>query len=70
MNRDVALSELPLLTLRGVNMPALELEVGYITSLSTETELKDDAYIDRLVSAVYKGIKQYKETLMLAGRQP
>ncbi len=65
--REVTMRELPLLTLKGIDMPSFELELGYITNLSSETELKRDTYRDRIAEAVYRGIKQYKETLLLMG---
>lgn len=70
MDRAVTVKELPMITLEGVNMPSLELDVGYITTLSTETELKRDALIGRLGKAIYNSIKQYKEMLILSRRQP
>lgn len=60
---EVIVRELPMLTLRGANMPSLLIEIGYITNPSTETDLKSGAYIDRIASAIFRGIKQYRETL-------
>ncbi len=70
MDGEVVARELPMLTLSGVNMPSLEIEVGYITNLSTEMELQNQEQINRLAVAIYKGIKQYKEILLLTRKQP
>ncbi|KQC07368.1 MAG: hypothetical protein APR54_01005 [Candidatus Cloacimonas sp. SDB] len=46
--------------LRGAFMPAVLLELGYITNKEEEKILKKSSYQNLLVSAIFKGIKDFK----------
>jgi N-acetylmuramoyl-L-alanine amidase len=46
--------------LKGTRMPAVLLEMGYISNIAEERKMSDNAYWDRMVDAVAKGIIRYK----------
>ena len=55
-----------LAVLEGAKMPAVLIEVGYLTNPSDEKNLNDSKYLDRLSQAIAKGIESYLASL----RQP
>ncbi|MCF7867422.1 MAG: N-acetylmuramoyl-L-alanine amidase [Candidatus Cloacimonetes bacterium] len=46
--------------LRGAFMPAVLLELGFLTNKKEERKLKDSSYQNKLVDALYQGIKDFK----------
>jgi N-acetylmuramoyl-L-alanine amidase len=46
--------------LKGTRMPAVLLEMGYISNIAEERRMNEGAYWDRMVDAVTKGIVRYK----------
>lgn len=49
----------PLLVLRGADMPAVLIEVGYLTNPAQEKALKDPEVISRLAEAISQGIEDF-----------
>lgn len=49
----------PLLVLRGADMPAIVVEVGYIANPAEEKELGDSAFLHSAALAINKGIRDY-----------
>lgn len=49
------------LLLRGLKMPSLLLEIGFITNPLEEARLKDDSFKDRISSAICEAILMYLE---------
>jgi N-acetylmuramoyl-L-alanine amidase len=59
-SRDRGVKQANFYVLRGAFMPAVLLELGYITNKAEEKKLKKSAYQDMLVNAIFKGIKDFK----------
>ncbi len=55
-----ALQQGPLRVLVGVNMPAVLVEMGFLTNAGQETELAGDAFQNLLVQALSDGIVRYR----------
>lgn len=53
--------EAPLRVLVGANMPAILLEMGFITNPEQETQLKDDEFQGRVVQALVQSITRFRE---------
>lgn len=49
----------PFYVLVGTHMPAVLVEVSFISNLKEEARLKDDGYIDEIVKGITSGIKAY-----------
>jgi len=49
----------PLLVLAGADMPAILIEIGYLTNPSDEKALKDPKAVSRLVEGIYQGISHF-----------
>jgi N-acetylmuramoyl-L-alanine amidase len=47
--------------LKGATMPAVLVEVGFISNLEEEQLLKSDAYQERISEALYRGVLRFKE---------
>jgi len=52
--------------LKGARMPAILVEVGFITNRDEEEKLKDHAYRDKVADSIAKGILTYREEYQLA----
>jgi N-acetylmuramoyl-L-alanine amidase len=51
----------PLLVLQGANMPAILIEIGYLTNPSDEKKLTDQGFLTDFARAIRKGIDQFFE---------
>ena len=51
----------PLVVLEGVNMPAILIEIGYLTNPAEERRLRDERYLTSLAAAIKGGIDEYFE---------
>ena len=51
----------PLLLLQGANMPAILIEIGYLTNSSEEERLNDQNYLIDLAREIRRGIDEYFE---------
>jgi N-acetylmuramoyl-L-alanine amidase len=51
----------PFKVLMGATMPAILVEIGFITNADEEQRLKDDAYRDRIASAIIESVAAFKE---------
>jgi len=52
--------------LKGARMPAILVEVGFISNRDEEERLKDPAYRDRVAQAIAEGILNYREEYQIA----
>lgn len=52
----------PFYVLRGASMPAILVEVGFISNPWEESKLKDPGYQELIASGIYKGINAYIES--------
>jgi N-acetylmuramoyl-L-alanine amidase len=55
-----ALQQGPLRVLVGVNMPAVLVEMGFLTNAGQETQLAGDTFQNLLVQALSDGIIRYR----------
>jgi N-acetylmuramoyl-L-alanine amidase len=51
----------PLLVLQGANMPAILIEIGYLTNPADEKKMTDQAFLTDFARAIKKGIDQFFE---------
>ena len=51
----------PLLVLQGANMPAILIEIGYLTNPADEKKLTDQGFLKEFARAIRKGIDEYFE---------
>jgi len=61
--RDRGVHEAPFYVLLGAKMPAILVEIGYITNPSEGAKLKDEKYLDGLAKGIAEGVKGYKERI-------
>jgi len=59
--KDRGTHEAPFLVLLGAKMPAILVEMGYITNPAEAAKLKDDRYLKRLTKGIADGVRAYKE---------
>ena len=60
--KDRGVKQAPFRVLVGATMPAILVEVGFITNPAEEKLLRDEAYKNKLATALYRGINQFKQT--------
>jgi N-acetylmuramoyl-L-alanine amidase len=58
--RDHGVHEAPFFVLLGAKMPAVLVEVGYVTNPEEAASLSDKAYLDKLASGLVGGLLDYK----------
>ncbi|MFP5223619.1 MAG: N-acetylmuramoyl-L-alanine amidase [Acidobacteriota bacterium] len=61
--RDRGVHEAPFYVLLGAKMPAILVEIGYITNPAEGAKLKDEKYLDGLARGIAEGVKAYKERI-------
>jgi N-acetylmuramoyl-L-alanine amidase len=61
--RDRGVHEAPFYVLLGAKMPAILVEIGYITNPTEGTKLRDEKYLDGLAKGIAEGVKGYKERI-------
>jgi len=61
--RDRGVHEAPFYVLLGAKMPAILVEIGYITNPSEGAKLKDPKYLEGLARGIAEGVKAYKERI-------
>lgn len=59
--RDRGISERPSLLLAGADMPAVLVEIGFITNYEEELKLKSGAYLERIAEVLFQSTKDYFE---------
>lgn len=59
--KDIGTSEKPLLLLAGAHMPAVLVEIGFITNHEEELKLKSGAYLERIAEVLFQSVKDYFE---------
>ncbi len=48
--------------LKGTNIPAILIEVGFISNSAEEKKLRDNYYLDKVATAISDGVSQYNRT--------
>lgn len=61
--RNRGVRKAPLMVLIGAEMPAVLVEIGFLSNLANEKRLKTSAYRQKIAQNLYKGIAAYAETL-------
>ncbi|MGA1840493.1 MAG: N-acetylmuramoyl-L-alanine amidase family protein [bacterium] len=61
--REALIKEAPILALKGAGMPAIEVEVDFLTSSQGEERLKDEWYQERICEVIYRAIIRFGFTL-------
>jgi len=59
--KDRGVRQAPFRVLMGATMPAILVEVGFITNPDEETRLKDPAYVEKVVGAIVRAVREYLE---------
>ncbi|MGA1863844.1 MAG: N-acetylmuramoyl-L-alanine amidase family protein [bacterium] len=57
--REALVKEAPILVLKGASMPAIEVEVDFLTSSQGEERLKDEWYQERICEVMYRAIVRF-----------
>ncbi len=57
----------PFFVLIGAKMPAILVEIGYVTNSAEAPRLLDDGYLESLAGGILDGIESYKKELKVAG---
>lgn len=63
LQRDRGLHEAPFYVLMGANMPAVLIEVGYITNPAEAEKLNSKEYLEKLADGIADGVLAYKARL-------
>jgi len=61
--RDRGVHEAPFYVLLGAKMPAILVEIGYITNPAEAARMKDEKYLDGLARGIADGVRAYKERI-------
>ncbi len=61
--RDRGVHEAPFYVLLGAKMPAILVEIGYITNPAEGAKLKDPKYLEGLARGIAEGVKAYKQRI-------
>ena len=62
-----ALQQAPFRVLVGANMPAVLVEMGFLTNPQQEQQLTHDEHQNLLVQALLEGILRYRANIVTAG---
>ena len=57
--REAIIKEAPILVLKGASMPAIEVEVDFLTSSQGEERLKNEWYQERICEVMYRAIIRF-----------
>jgi len=63
--RDRGVRQAPFYVLIGAEMPAILVEIGYITNSTENKRLGNDAYLNRVAAGIVNGIDSYIKDLNL-----
>jgi len=61
--RNLGVKEAPFYVLIGANMPCILIEVSFISNKLEERRLRDERYLDELVSGITEGIALYMKEI-------
>jgi len=61
--RNRGVKKAPFVVLIGASMPSVLAEVGFLTNVREEAQLKRPEYRDRLAEALFQGVSDYASTL-------
>jgi N-acetylmuramoyl-L-alanine amidase len=59
--RDRGVRQAPFRVLMGATMPAILVEVGFLSTADEEARFKDSAYLDRVVEALTRAVREFLE---------
>jgi N-acetylmuramoyl-L-alanine amidase len=59
--RDRGVRQAPFTVLMGATMPAILVELGFVSNPTEEARLKDDAYRNRIVEALARAVQGYRQ---------
>jgi N-acetylmuramoyl-L-alanine amidase len=59
--RDRGVRQAPFTVLMGATMPAILVELGFVSNPAEEARLKDDAYRNRIVEALARAVQSYRQ---------
>ena len=59
--KDSSVQGAPMLLLQGANMPAILIEIGYLTNPAEEKQLNDQRFLTDLAKEIRRGIDEYFE---------
>ena len=68
--RNRGVKQAPLKVLKGATMPAILVEVAFISNPSEEAKLKDSDFRDKIVRGIFTAIRIYDEDLQQQSRRP
>ncbi len=61
--RDRGVRQAPFRVLMGATMPAILVEVGFVTNIDEERMLRQDGYLDRIVHALTRAVQEFQRGL-------
>ncbi|HEX5042776.1 MAG TPA: N-acetylmuramoyl-L-alanine amidase [Candidatus Polarisedimenticolaceae bacterium] len=61
--KDRGVRQAPFTVLMGATMPAILVELGFVSNASEESRLKDSAYRDRIVEALARAIQGFRQRI-------
>ncbi len=61
IDKESSIRGAPMLLLQGANMPAILIEIGYITNPAAEKQLKDQRFLIDFAKEIRRGIDEYFE---------
>jgi N-acetylmuramoyl-L-alanine amidase len=67
--RDRGIRQAPFTVLMGATMPAILVEVGFVSNPEEEAKLRDDAYRDRIVEALARAIGTFRQGAVAGGER-
>ncbi len=61
--RDRGVRQAPFRVLMGATMPAILVEVGFVTNIDEERLLRQDGYLDRIIHALTRAVQEFQRGL-------
>jgi N-acetylmuramoyl-L-alanine amidase len=68
--RDLGVKQAPFVVLIGAEMPAILVEVSFISNPLEERRLRDPRYLDAIADAIVAGLKKYAQDTTVLNDQP
>lgn len=68
--RDLGVKQAPFVVLIGAEMPAILVEVSFISNPREERRLRDPCYLDAVADAIVAGLKKYAQNTTVLNDQP
>ncbi|PYR47960.1 MAG: hypothetical protein DMF89_17425, partial [Acidobacteria bacterium] len=67
---ETPVARAPLRVLESPNMPAVLVELGYLTNAEQEKLITGDTFQNGFVQAIYDAVVRFRDTLVAAGGTP